>query len=197
MQPAVVTNCLDLRGLEKYLEPLHRFLQGVEELKERVEELGATAAAPVKALKDFVQRLRREAPEMIDAGVQEKRKRQAEIEEKRRQLEDLILQLQHLKSKAMRERWLLQGTPAVTTEEEEFRRKQVEEDELRVKKLEDSIHMLLDIMAGLYTVTVSTVQSGGRTSVFFPVDSRVRQQCVLLLLCSMLVWTEWWIRSWG
>ncbi|KAG2460781.1 HDAC5 deacetylase, partial [Polypterus senegalus] len=70
MQPAVITNCLDLQGLEKYLEPLHRFLQGVEDLKERVEELGATAAAPVKALKDFVQRLRREAPEMIDAGVQ-------------------------------------------------------------------------------------------------------------------------------
>ncbi|XP_039615666.1 A-kinase anchor protein 2 isoform X4 [Polypterus senegalus] len=75
-------------------------------------------------------------------ALTEKRKRQAEIEEKRRQLEDLILQLQHLKSKAMRERWLLQGTPAVTTEEEEFRRKQVEEDELRVKKLEDSIHIL-------------------------------------------------------
>ncbi|KAG2463211.1 NRG3 protein, partial [Polypterus senegalus] len=59
MQPAVITNCLDLQGLEKYLEPLHRFLQGVEELKERVEELGATAAAPVKALKDFVQRRRK------------------------------------------------------------------------------------------------------------------------------------------
>uniref|UniRef100_A0AAY5F6B4 Palm2 and akap2 fusion n=1 Tax=Electrophorus electricus TaxID=8005 RepID=A0AAY5F6B4_ELEEL len=40
-----------------------------------------------------------------------KRKRQAEIEDKRRQLDDLVLQLQHLKSKAMRERWLLQGTP--------------------------------------------------------------------------------------
>ncbi|MBN3300845.1 PALM2 protein, partial [Amia calva] len=73
-------------------------------------------------------------------ALSEKRKRQAEIEDKRRQLEDLILQLQHLKSKAMRERWLLQGTPVATKEEEEARRRQTEEDELKVKKLEDNIH---------------------------------------------------------
>ncbi|XP_066567141.1 palm2 and akap2 fusion isoform X2 [Amia ocellicauda] len=75
-------------------------------------------------------------------ALSEKRKRQAEIEDKRRQLEDLILQLQHLKSKAMRERWLLQGTPVATKEEEEARRRQTEEDELKVKKLEDNIHRL-------------------------------------------------------
>ncbi|TRY84258.1 hypothetical protein DNTS_008758 [Danionella cerebrum] len=70
----------------------------------------------------------------------EKRKRQAEIEDKRRQLDELVLQLQHFKSKAMRERWLLQGTPAVPHEEDEGRRKQVEQDELRIKTLEDAIH---------------------------------------------------------
>ncbi|XP_041104105.1 A-kinase anchor protein 2-like isoform X2 [Polyodon spathula] len=75
-------------------------------------------------------------------ALAEKRKRQMAIEDKRRQLEDLILQLQHLKSKAMRERWLLQGAPADTAEEEEHRRRQTEEDEFKVKKLEDNIHRL-------------------------------------------------------
>ncbi|XP_067254445.1 A-kinase anchor protein 2 isoform X6 [Chanodichthys erythropterus] len=75
-------------------------------------------------------------------ALAEKRKRQAEIEDKRRQLDELVLQLQHFKSKAMRERWLLQGTPAVPQEEDEGRRKQVEQDELHVKTLEDAIHRL-------------------------------------------------------
>ncbi|XP_028826878.1 palm2 and akap2 fusion isoform X3 [Denticeps clupeoides] len=75
-------------------------------------------------------------------ALAEKRKRQAEIEDKRRQLDDLVMQLQHLRSKAMRERWLLQGTSAMTQEEEDSRRKQVEQDELHVKKLEDAIHRL-------------------------------------------------------
>ncbi|XP_023664069.2 palm2 and akap2 fusion isoform X2 [Paramormyrops kingsleyae] len=70
-----------------------------------------------------------------------KRKRQAEIEEKRRKLEDLILRQQHLKSKAKRERWLLQGTSAATEEEEE-RRRQIEKDEEEVKELEEGIHRL-------------------------------------------------------
>ncbi|KAJ8347181.1 hypothetical protein SKAU_G00285820 [Synaphobranchus kaupii] len=96
--------------------------------------------------------LRRKPPalEMAEAelhkerlqALTEKRKRQTEIEDKRRQLEDLILQLQHLKSKAMRERWLLQGAPAGSREEEEGRRRQAEQDETQVKKLEDSIHRL-------------------------------------------------------
>ncbi|NWW68554.1 PALM2 protein, partial [Ifrita kowaldi] len=72
----------------------------------------------------------------------EKRKRQTEIEGKRQQLEDQILQLQHFKSKALREKWLLQGIPAGSAEEEEARRKQSEEDELKVKKLEENIHRL-------------------------------------------------------
>ncbi|XP_005292209.2 PALM2-AKAP2 fusion protein isoform X3 [Chrysemys picta bellii] len=75
-------------------------------------------------------------------AIAEKRKRQTEIEGKRQQLEDQILQLQHFKSKALREKWLLQGIPAGSAEEEEARRRQSEEDELRVKKLEDNIHRL-------------------------------------------------------
>lgn len=39
----------------------------------------------------------------------------------------------------MRERWLLQGTPTGADDEDEGRRKQVEQDELHAKKLEESI----------------------------------------------------------
>lgn len=42
-------------------------------------------------------------------------------------------------SKVLREKWLLQGVPAGTAEEEEARRRQSEEDELRVKQLEGNI----------------------------------------------------------
>ncbi|XP_070781202.1 paralemmin-1-like [Enoplosus armatus] len=72
-------------------------------------------------------------------ALAEKRKRQTEIEDKRSQLDDLVLQLQHLKSKAMRERWLLQG---MGVEEGEARRKQLEQDEEQGKRLEDMIHRL-------------------------------------------------------
>ncbi|XP_067106342.1 palm2 and akap2 fusion isoform X2 [Osmerus mordax] len=75
-------------------------------------------------------------------ALAEKRKRQAEIEDKRGQLEDLVLQLQHLKSKAMRERWLLQGTPSGSKDEEEGRRRQLQQDEDKGKTLEDTIHRL-------------------------------------------------------
>ncbi|KAM6467918.1 PALM2-AKAP2 fusion protein isoform 3-T3 [Liasis olivaceus] len=75
-------------------------------------------------------------------AIAEKRKRQTEIEGKRQQLEDQILQLQHFKSKALREKWLLQGIPASSPAEEEARKRQSEEDELKVKKLEGNIHRL-------------------------------------------------------
>lgn len=42
-------------------------------------------------------------------------------------------------SKVLREKWLLQGVPAGTAEEEEARRRQSEEDEFKVKQLEDNI----------------------------------------------------------
>uniref|UniRef100_A0A670ZND1 Paralemmin-2 n=1 Tax=Pseudonaja textilis TaxID=8673 RepID=A0A670ZND1_PSETE len=74
--------------------------------------------------------------------AKEKRKRQTEIEGKRQQLEDQILQLQHFKSKALREKWLMQGIPASSPAEEEARKRQSEEDELKVKKLEGNIHRL-------------------------------------------------------
>ncbi|KAI5614274.1 A-kinase anchor protein 2 [Silurus asotus] len=42
----------------------------------------------------------------------------------------------------MRERWLLQGTPTGPDEKDEESRRQVEQDELHIKKLEDSIQRL-------------------------------------------------------
>ncbi|KAM3874317.1 paralemmin-1-like [Diretmus argenteus] len=75
-------------------------------------------------------------------ALAEKRKRQTEIEDKRRQLDDLVLQLQHLKSKAMRERWLLQGTPSGGVGEEEARRSQLDQEEEQGRRMEDMIHRL-------------------------------------------------------
>ncbi|KAM3870946.1 paralemmin 1b [Diretmus argenteus] len=67
-------------------------------------------------------------------AIAEKRKRQTEIENKRRQLDDDRRQLQHLKSKALRERWLLDGAP-----EEEETRNRLHEDEVKTKLLEQVI----------------------------------------------------------
>ncbi|XP_051828401.1 paralemmin-1 isoform X1 [Antechinus flavipes] len=72
-------------------------------------------------------------------AIAEKRKRQTEIENKRRQLEDDRRQLQHLKSKALRERWLLEGAPPTDSQEDEVMKKQMQDDAEKVKQLEDSI----------------------------------------------------------
>ncbi|XP_051957216.1 paralemmin 1a isoform X3 [Xyrauchen texanus] len=71
-------------------------------------------------------------------AIAEKRKRQTEIENKKRQLEDDRRQLQHLKSKSLRERWLLDGAPATGPEEDETM-KQLHEDEAKTRGLEETI----------------------------------------------------------
>ncbi|NXP43844.1 PALM protein, partial [Heliornis fulica] len=75
-------------------------------------------------------------------AIAEKRKRQTEIENKRRQLEDDRRQLQRGKSKALRERWLLEGAPASASEEDEAMKKQMQEDEVKTKELEETIQRL-------------------------------------------------------
>ncbi|XP_005866795.1 PREDICTED: paralemmin-1 [Myotis brandtii] len=75
-------------------------------------------------------------------AIAEKRKKQAEIENKRRQLEDDRRQLQHLKSKALRERWLLEGTPSSASEGDKDMRRQMQEDEQKARHLEESISRL-------------------------------------------------------
>ncbi|XP_054980874.1 paralemmin-1 isoform X3 [Sorex araneus] len=72
-------------------------------------------------------------------AIAEKRKRQAEIENKRRQLDEDRRRLQHLKSKALRERWLLEGTPPSATDGDSDMRKQMQEDEQKARLLEGSI----------------------------------------------------------
>ncbi|KAK7889128.1 hypothetical protein WMY93_024688 [Mugilogobius chulae] len=69
---------------------------------------------------------------------QEKRKWQMEMENKRRQLEDDKRSLQHLKSKALRERWLLDGAPSSGPEHDEVKR-QLQQDEERSRDLEENI----------------------------------------------------------
>lgn len=75
-------------------------------------------------------------------AIAEKRKRQTEIENKRRQLEDDRRQLQYLKSKSLREKWLLEGAPSSTSEEDEALKKQMKEDEQRTKDLDEAVQRL-------------------------------------------------------
>ncbi|KAK2494708.1 hypothetical protein MC885_007248 [Smutsia gigantea] len=74
--------------------------------------------------------------------IAEKRRKQAEMESKRRQLEDDRRLLQHLKSKALRERWLLEGTPSSASEGDGDMRRQMQEDEQKARVLEESISRL-------------------------------------------------------
>ncbi|XP_055021306.1 paralemmin 1a isoform X2 [Boleophthalmus pectinirostris] len=73
--------------------------------------------------------------------IAEKRKWQMEVENKRRQLEDDKRALQHLKSKALRERWLLDGAPSSGPEHDEVKR-QLQQDENKTRDLEDNINRL-------------------------------------------------------
>uniref|UniRef100_A0A3B5LEZ0 Paralemmin-1 n=1 Tax=Xiphophorus couchianus TaxID=32473 RepID=A0A3B5LEZ0_9TELE len=88
----------------------------------------------------------------------EKRKWQTEMENKRRQLEDERRALQHLKSKVLRERWLLEG-PAGPDQNQnrdpDQVRTQLEEDEARSRTLEESIRRLEQEVSSLETGPVS------------------------------------------
>ncbi|KAM4629591.1 paralemmin 1a [Polymixia lowei] len=82
--------------------------------------------------------------------IAEKRKRQTEMENKKRQLEDDRRQLQHLKSKALRERWLLDGAPSGGWEQDEVK-KQLEEDEAKTRGLEENISRMEQELTELET----------------------------------------------
>ncbi|KAL1023211.1 hypothetical protein UPYG_G00037710 [Umbra pygmaea] len=71
--------------------------------------------------------------------IAEKRKRQAEMENKKRQLEDDKRQLSHLKQKSLRERWLLEGAAGA---EQDEAKKQLAEDEAKLKTMEENINRL-------------------------------------------------------
>ncbi|XP_051232304.1 paralemmin 1a, partial [Dicentrarchus labrax] len=82
--------------------------------------------------------------------LKEKRKWQTEIENKKRQLEDDKRALQHLKSKALRERWLLDGAPSAGPEQDEVKR-QLEQDEAKTRSLEETINRLEQELISLET----------------------------------------------
>lgn len=68
----------------------------------------------------------------------------------------------------MRERWLLQGTPTGAEEEDEGRRKQVEQDELHAKKLEDSIQRYAySIVSVIFMFTSAAVVTSVLTTYVF------------------------------
>ncbi|KAM8745999.1 paralemmin 1a isoform 6-T9 [Acanthopagrus schlegelii] len=92
--------------------------------------------------------------------LSDKRKWQTEIENKKRQLEDDRRALQHLKSKALRERWLLDGAPTAGPEQDEVKR-QLEQDEAKTRTLEETINRLEQELVSLETGGVcETVSSG-------------------------------------
>ncbi|XP_075935190.1 paralemmin 1a isoform X2 [Anarhichas minor] len=91
----------------------------------------------------------------------EKKKWMTEMENKKRQLEDDRRSLQHLKSKALRERWLLDGAPSAGPEQDAVRR-QLEQDEAKTRSLEETINRLEDELLSLEGggVTHTAVSSG-------------------------------------
>ncbi|KAF3834670.1 hypothetical protein F7725_027228 [Dissostichus mawsoni] len=109
----------------------------------------------------------------------EKRKWQTEIENKKRQLEDDRRALQHLKSKALRERWLLEG--AAPGPEQDDRRKQLQLDEDKTRSLEENICRLEEELLSLEnggvceTITHTAVSSGSVKDVEVKVHSVPKQ----------------------
>ncbi|KAK2835115.1 hypothetical protein Q5P01_015599 [Channa striata] len=96
--------------------------------------------------------------------IAEKRKWQTEIENKKRQLEDDRRALQHLKSKALRERWLLDG--ASSGQEHDEVKRQLEQDEAKTRTLEETINRLeqelFSLETGVVCQTIShTIVSSG------------------------------------
>ncbi|XP_014822543.1 PREDICTED: paralemmin-1 isoform X3 [Poecilia mexicana] len=86
----------------------------------------------------------------------ENRKWQTEMENKRRQLEDERRALQHLKSKVLRERWLLEGPAGPDQNQDPDQvQSQLEEDEARTRTLEESIRRLEQEVSSLETELVS------------------------------------------
>ncbi|NXS46561.1 PALMD protein, partial [Balaeniceps rex] len=69
----------------------------------------------------------------------DKRKLQEEITQKRLKVEEEKMKHQHLKKKALREKWLLDGLSSLTPKEQEEMQKQNREDQQRTHELEQDI----------------------------------------------------------
>ncbi|NXC60983.1 PALMD protein, partial [Aleadryas rufinucha] len=75
-------------------------------------------------------------------AITDKRKLQEEITQKRLKVEEEKMKHQHLKKKALREKWLLDGFSSMTPKEEEEMQKQNQEDQQRTRELEQDIFRL-------------------------------------------------------
>ncbi|XP_072366682.1 palmdelphin-like isoform X1 [Scyliorhinus torazame] len=69
----------------------------------------------------------------------DKRKIQEKITRQRFEVDEEKLKLKHLKSKSLRERWLLEGVANIYPQEQEAMKKQHQEDQLQSRKLEQNI----------------------------------------------------------
>ncbi|NXM08144.1 PALMD protein, partial [Tyrannus savana] len=75
-------------------------------------------------------------------AITDKRKLQEEITQKRLKVEEEKMKHQHLKKKALREKWLLDGLSSLTPKEQEEMQKQNQEDQQRTRELEQDIFRL-------------------------------------------------------
>ncbi|NXU55932.1 PALMD protein, partial [Turnix velox] len=75
-------------------------------------------------------------------AITDKRKLQEEITQKRLKVEEEKMKHQHLKKKALREKWLLDGLSSLTPKEQEEMQKQNREDQQRTCELEQDIFRL-------------------------------------------------------
>ncbi|XP_061834285.2 paralemmin 1a [Nerophis lumbriciformis] len=91
---------------------------------------------------------------------QEDRKWQSELEQKKRQLDDDRRALQHAKSKALRERWLLDGAPSAGDDQKQQQHEEHARDlEDTVSRLEKEL-MNLESTGSCTSVTHTSVRSG-------------------------------------
>ncbi|XP_041063551.1 paralemmin-2-like [Carcharodon carcharias] len=72
-------------------------------------------------------------------AITDKRKIQEKITRQRFELDEEKLKLKYLKSKSLRERWLLEGVANTYPQEQEAMKKQHQEDQLQSRKLEQNI----------------------------------------------------------
>ncbi|KAM4640590.1 palmdelphin [Discoglossus pictus] len=75
-------------------------------------------------------------------AITDKRKLQEDIAQKRLKVEEEKLKLHHLKKKALREKWLLDGLSTMSPEEQEQMLRQNQEDQEQVKYLDSNITRL-------------------------------------------------------
>ncbi|CAB1418168.1 unnamed protein product [Pleuronectes platessa] len=108
--------------------------------------------------------------------ITEKRKWQTEVESRKRQLEDNRRTLQHLKSKALRERWLLDGAPSAGPDQDNVK-KQLEQDEATTRTLEETINRLELELLGLLcqTETQTTMSTGSNEAHKSPQMNKSRE----------------------